>query len=286
MPLEERPVVVAREEARFLAVGAAGGREPCALGLRARFLLRLVAEWKPEPIEEARIEPREHVRLVLAVVDRAREQETVAAPDDASVVPGRETRGAGTLGEREQLRETEAAVACDAGVRRLTARIATDERPDDRAAELLAQVEGDVRQAALVAGRARCNHGAGRAAGALAVGPCRIHPEPQRDAERMTSRPQESDRAVDAAAHRDCDAIGMRLRAKDLCERIRERVDGKRLAADRRSLDQRQSFNVARESRRVGGDDAVALDVEAREREFVAARRVSDDLDHAASVAA
>ena len=182
-------------------------------------------------------------------------------PDDARVVPGREARGAGALREREQLGETEAAVAGDARVRRLAARVAADERPDDRAAELLAQVERDVRQAALVTRLARGDHGARRAAGALAVRPGRIHPEPQRDAERVPSRAQERDRAVDAAAHRDCDALGMRLRAKDLRERIRERVDGERLAADGRSLEQRQSLDVAREPRRVGGDDAVALDV-------------------------
>src|SRR4029450_4470532 len=139
--------------------------EPGALCLGTRFLLRLVAEWKPEPVEEARIEPREHVRLVFVgvcrargeegrmqrcehvrlvfvVVCRAREQMAVATADDARVVPGRKPRRAGALGEGEQLGEAKAAVARDARVRRLAARVPADERRDDRAAELLAQAEG------------------------------------------------------------------------------------------------------------------------------------------------
>src|SRR4029450_9706122 len=87
--LQEHSVVAAREEACLLAIGTAGDCEPGALCLGTRFLLRLVAEWKPEPVEEARIEPREHVRLVLVVVCRAREQKAVATAGDAGVGPGR-----------------------------------------------------------------------------------------------------------------------------------------------------------------------------------------------------
>ena len=51
---------------------------------------------------------------------------------------------------------------------------------------------------------------------------------------------QQRDRAVDAAAHRDGDALGVRRRAEHRRERVRERVDGKRLAADGSRLEKRQ----------------------------------------------
>ena len=155
---------------------------------------------------------------------------------------GREPRGAGALGEREQLGEAEAAVAADARVRRLAARVAADERRDDGAAELLAEVERDVRQAELVAGRAGGEHRLGRAARALGVGPLRIEPEPQRDADRLRARAEERDRAVDAAAHRDRDALRVGLGAEHLPERVRERVDRELVAADRGCLEQGQTF--------------------------------------------
>jgi hypothetical protein len=77
----------------------------------------------------------------------------------------------------------------------------------------------------------------------------------------------------------------MRLRVKDLRERVRQCVDGERLSTHRRGFDQRQAVDASGEPRRVGGDDAIAFDAETHERELVTARRVSDDLDHAASVA-
>ncbi len=80
------------------------------------------------------------------------------------------------------------------------------------------------------------------------------------------------DRAIDTAAHRDGDALGIRLRAEDLRERVGQRVDGERLAADRRSLEQRQTFERALETRCVRGDDVLAFDGEPDERELGAAR--------------
>ena len=178
----------------------------------------------------------------------------------------------GAIGEREQLRETKGPVARDARVRRLTACVTADERRHDRAAELVTQVERDVRQAEPVARLARRDHGARRAARTLRVGPRGIHPEPQRHADCARTRAQQGDRAIDAAAHRDGDALGIRLRAKDLRERVGQRVDGERLAADRRSLEQRQTFERALETRCVRGDDVLAFDGEPDERELGAAR--------------
>ena len=51
VPAEERPVVVAAEEARLLALGAARGGEPGGGGLGAGLLLGLLSEREPEPAE-------------------------------------------------------------------------------------------------------------------------------------------------------------------------------------------------------------------------------------------
>src|SRR5207253_10786223 len=135
----------AGEEARLLALGRAGGGEAGRFSLGACLLLRLRAEREPQPVEEARIEAREHVALVLPLVGGAREQQPALALDDPCVVAGREPRRPDVPGEGEQLRETEAPVATSARIRRLAAGVPRDERCDDGATELLTQVEGDVR---------------------------------------------------------------------------------------------------------------------------------------------
>src|SRR5688500_3315656 len=101
---------------------------------------------------------------------------------DARVVARGEPGGPGTAREGEQLGEAEAAVAADARVRRLAARVAADERRDDRPPELVSQVEGDVRQAERVAGLARREHGLRRAAGTFDVRARGVDPEPEGDA--------------------------------------------------------------------------------------------------------
>src|SRR5205814_1546043 len=135
VPLEERAVVVAREEARLLALCAACGGEAGAFRLGARLLLALPAERERDALEQARVEAREHVRLVLVRVRTAREQYAASMLRDARVVAGREPLRACALREREQLGEAEAAVAAHARVRRLPARVALDGRADDLAAE-------------------------------------------------------------------------------------------------------------------------------------------------------
>jgi hypothetical protein len=74
--------------------------------------------------------------------------------DDPRVVAGSESGRARLLREGEQAAEAEEPVAADARVRRLSALVAADERLDDRAQELLAGIERDVREAELVAGPA------------------------------------------------------------------------------------------------------------------------------------
>src|SRR5213075_540386 len=107
VPLEERAVVAAGEKARLLRLGPARRREAGTLGLRARLLLRLGAQGEPDPVEQRRVELREHVALVLRRVRSAREQPAAVALDDARVVAGRQPRGADSPCEGEQLREPE-----------------------------------------------------------------------------------------------------------------------------------------------------------------------------------
>ncbi len=124
VPAEKRSVVIAREEARLLALGALRRGETRARRLAARRLLVLVAEREPDALEVLGVDPREHVRLVLALVGPAVQQQAAAMLRDARVVPSGEPCAAGAAREREQLCETKAAVAADTRIRRLAARIA------------------------------------------------------------------------------------------------------------------------------------------------------------------
>ena len=175
-PLEERAVVVAAEEARLLALRPPRRRQPRPRGLGPRLVLRLLSEREPDPLEQGRVEPREHVRLVLVRVGRPRQQQPALVLHRTSVVPRREPDGAGAPCEREQLVEPERAVAPGARIRRLAALVAADERIDDRPPELVAQVERHVRKTEAVACLPGRSNGVGRAAGALGVAAPRDRP--------------------------------------------------------------------------------------------------------------
>src|SRR5712692_11521777 len=138
--------------------------------------------------------------------------------DDARVVARGEPRRTGSLREREQLGETERAVAGDARIWRVATGVAAHERADNGAAELVAQVERDVRQTKEVAGLPRVNHRARGAAGALAVRPVGIDPQPQRHAESVRAGPQKGNGAVHPAAPCNGDTLGVRLGVEYLPE--------------------------------------------------------------------
>src|SRR5438477_1872664 len=144
VPPDEVAVVAPAEKARFLALATPGDSEPGARGLGSGLVLRLLAEWEPDPVEDPRLEAGEHVGLVLLGVAGARQQPSATVLDDPRVVPGRKARSAGPLGEGEQLRETKAAVAADTWIRRLAVCVATNERSHDSPAKLVAQVERHV----------------------------------------------------------------------------------------------------------------------------------------------
>ncbi len=285
MAAEEGPVVVAAEEARLLALGATGDREPGRAGLSARLVLRLLAEREPEPSEDRRVERREHVALILRRIGGPGDRRSAVALDDTRVVTGREPRGTDPVREREQLVEAEAPVAADARVRRLARRIVTRERLDDGRAELLAEVERDVRDPEAMARLASRDHRRGRAADALARRSVRVDPEAQRHADRALAGREQRDRAVHAAAHRDGGPRRVGRRAHRGPDRVRERIGGERLPAHRRRLEQRQADEVALDPGRVGPDDPLPVDLEPNGGPLAPARGISEELDHAASVA-
>src|SRR3954453_7805468 len=117
-------------------------------GLRPGLILRLLAQGKPDPFEKTGIQPREHVALILLGITGTRQQARAVALDDPRVMAGRKPRRPGALGEGEQLCEAKAPVATDARIRSLTGGVAPNERRDDGPSELIAQIEGHVRQAA------------------------------------------------------------------------------------------------------------------------------------------
>src|SRR4029078_5841687 len=140
---EEVAVVASGQEAGLLALGPRGRSKTRSARLGARLLLALLAEREPEARKEAWIETGKHVGLVLGGIGTAGEKEAAAWLRDAGVVTRCEPRGADPVGEREQGGEPEAAVAADAGVGRLAARIALDERVDDSLAKRLAPAQCD-----------------------------------------------------------------------------------------------------------------------------------------------
>ena len=142
-----------------------------------------------------------------------------------------------------------------------------------------------MRQPACMTGLACGNHRGRRAASALGVGPRRIDPEPEGDADRGLSYCEQRDRTVDAAAHRHRGAAGVGRTADGAADRVRERVDGKRLAADRRRLEQRQARELAVEPGRIGADDPRAVDPQPDRRPLALTRGVSKELNHVARVA-
>ena len=134
----------------------------------------------------------------------------------AGVVAGREP-GAGpeTLGQLEHRVEAHVAVAAHAWVRRQPRGVVVEEGLDDAGAELLAQVEGEVRDAHSVRQRPGAAHRLSRAARALAV-VGRIGPQLEGDRRDIASGArleQRGDGAVHAAAHGDEDAAGHRRQA-------------------------------------------------------------------------
>ena len=284
-PLEERPVVVATEEAGLLALGPTGDGEPGRLGLGAGLVLGLPPEGEPEPAEHARIDRREHVALILREIGGAGDREPAVVLDDPRVVAGREPRRSDALREQQELIEPERAVAAAAWVRRLAARVALGERLHDLPAKLLTQIERHVRDAEPVAGLPRRDHGGGRATHALAPCGLGIDPEPERHPDGSVPGSQQRDRAVDSAAHRDRCPLRARAGPDRRPDRVGQGIRRERLAPDGCRLEQGQPDEVAVEPGRIGGDDPLPVHLEPNRSPLLATRRVSEKLAHRVSVA-
>ena len=127
---------------------------------------------------------------------------------------------------------------------------------------------------------ARGDHRLRRAARALGVRALGIEPEAQRHADRVRQRAQESNGAVDAAAHRDDDAARRVRCAKRRADRIRKRVSGKRLPADRGRLQQRQPNKRPVEPSSIRLDDAIVFDRQSNKSELRATSGISKKLCH------
>jgi hypothetical protein len=145
--------------------------------LSARLVLRLVAEWKPETVEVARIDPRQHVRLVLGGIGTAGHESAAPVQDDPRVVARRKEIRSRPASKAEQLCEAKRSVAAGARIRRLAAGVAADERVHDRLDEAIAHVQRDVRQPERMARLPRRDDGLRRAAGPGRVRPLGIEPE-------------------------------------------------------------------------------------------------------------
>jgi len=114
--------------------------------------------------------------------------------------------GADAARKGQKLCKPEAAVAAHARVRRLASSVAPDERRYDRAAELLTEIEREVREAKTMARITGRGDGGGRAAHPLGVGAAGVRPEAERDAdglEAFVAGTEECNCTVDPAAHRD-----------------------------------------------------------------------------------
>ncbi len=259
LPLEEGAVVVSREEARLLALGALGHGEARRSSLGPRALLRLRAEREADAVEQLGIHGREHVGLVLLGIEAAGDQPAPAPLLDAGIVARPEDARPGPAGERDELVEAEAAVAPRARVRGQAGGVGLDEGAYHALTERLPQVERHVRQPEGVAGAARCDDRVRGAADAVGARAGRVEPQPQGDADGLRPGAQERDCAVDAAAHRDGDPARDRPGLEGRGERVREGVGRQRLPRDRRCLEQRQPGEVAGEAARVGLHDAVAV---------------------------
>src|SRR3954452_169884 len=137
----------AGQEAEVLALGALRHGQVSRTRELAHLRLAVAAEREPDARELLRVEAGEHVGLVLALVDRRTQKRALAVVLDAGVVPRGELRGADAGRQPEHGVEAHEPVAAHARVRRAARAELAEEVVDHRAAEALAHVERDVRQA-------------------------------------------------------------------------------------------------------------------------------------------
>ena len=153
-------------ESALLATGS-----PAAAASLSDLGLGQVPERESHPRERRRRQRREHVRLILGGIGRDAQQRAgvVAGFRDPRVVARGQPVGAEAVGEVEHRVEADVAVAAHARVGGLSGGERGDERLDHAGAELVAQIDREVRKAHRVRERARLRDRGGRAAAALGV---------------------------------------------------------------------------------------------------------------------
>ena len=288
---QERGLAGAGEEAQILRFGLRRHRQAGVGGQRADLRLGQLAEREPQARERGRGDRGQHVGLVLGRVGGSAQQPVGRR---ARVVAGGERRGAEAVGERDHRVEPDVAVAADARVRGHAGGVAGQERVHHPGAELLAQVEREVRQAHPVRDRAREADGVGRAARRLGV-VGRVGPQLERHGGRPLARPERGDGGVAAAAHGDertsgirrqrgarpgggaeraVQRVGRQVRGVELARRQAAELGGDLVRADARgvehggALDQRDGGRAGRDRRAAAGglearpSHAVAIDAQ------------------------
>src|SRR3954451_19516778 len=208
---------------------------------------------------------------------------------------GREARGAELLGQREHLAEADQPVAADARVRRAARLVLGDEVVDDRAPELVAEVERDVGNPHRVSQGTSTGDGLRRAARLRAIAR-RIRPQLERDGKHVVTGVEGKlgrNRRVNATRHGDQSApsgicaayMAVKMTFGGLCggsERSVERVGGQ---GDGVLRGGRQSSELAVDLGRAdpaGVDERARLDQlddsGARRNDSGAARRIESSL--------
>ena len=181
-------------------------------------------------------------------------------------------------------------VAADARVRRHAGRVARQEGIDDAGAELLAQVEREVRHPHPVGDRARDAHGVGAAARGLGV-VLRVGPQLERDRDGAVAGQQRRHGRVHPAAHRHerpagvgrdgrpcprraaeraVQRVGGEVSGVELPRRQPAQLGGDRVRAHPRRVEHRLAVDQRRGRRAGGGERAAAGGLEADRRHAVA----------------
>jgi len=174
---QERRLAGPSQEAEVHAVRARSDRQPGLGGQCTHLRLGQLAQREAHPGQRGLRERGEHVGLVLRRVGGGAQQPVLAEP---RVVAGREVGGAEPVRQVDHRVQAHMPVAADARVGRLPRPVAGQERVDHARAELLAQVERQVRQPHPVRQSAREPDGIRRAARRRGV-VLRIGPQLQRD---------------------------------------------------------------------------------------------------------
>jgi hypothetical protein len=207
--LDERCIGGARAsyEAELLALAFGGPGQPTCEGLGADFGLLRAAHGKHEPLELLAAGGIEEVALVLgAVAPLGEERAVLSVTDDARVVARRDRARPEPVGELEEDRELDVAVARRARARGLARQVGIDEGVDDRLPEELSPVERVVSEAQHVGRASRVVLILGRAASTVAGrrAVVAVVPEVQGDADHLVSRVDEArggDGGVDSPTH-------------------------------------------------------------------------------------